>query len=402
MNHNQVEYPANNGVTNSADISGLSSSDWERIEAQARTWFLLQQERTLSDAEQIEFAAWLRLQPAHQYAHEQLQDIWQGMAEAEAVRQVTETALAFESELSYGTPGVAEPSGLTPSSRTSAPTSLLETVQQKVEAWCSKLGSESLHARWAVASAAVLVVGSLVWMYGGESGPALPELQTYRTAISEIRELPLTDGSVVTLGAESILTVKFEEGKRQVQLKRGQAFFNVAKDLNRPFFVATRHATVRVVGTRFEVYQNLDQVKVSVEEGVVEVMRNSAASPPHVQSRLSDPLQEQTLVAGQQVKASAVGIGRVQQLVGYKVAGWRDGRLEYRDTRLADVIADVNRYRDGKISLGTESLKNTKITTSFSVDQVDTVVSMLEKSLPVTVHQESDGRVLILPKSTGQ
>jgi len=80
------------------------------------------------------------------------------------------------------------------------------------------------------------------------------------------------------------------------------------------------------------------------------------------------------------------------------LASWRDGRLVYHNARLSEVIADANRYYPGSIVLGAQHLENLQVTTSYSVDQVETMVSMLEQSLPLVVHRDSEGRILILPK----
>lgn len=359
----------------------------EQAEGEAREWFLLQQERELNASEQEAFEAWAQEDILHQECFQQLHQIWNGLAEAAALAQAPQR----------------QPSGIL-------------SWHQKISAWfsggvfsdgffSSSVGA-ALNMRWAIASvAATVIVVSAVWITA-VNFPVVPAPQVYSTGISEVKEIPLSDGSLVTLGADSRMLVDFQQDSRHVSLSKGQAFFDVAKNREKPFYVATHHATVRVVGTRFEVYQNLDQVKVSVEEGVVEVVRNAVKKTPELLSNdtssIKNALDKRVLTAGHQVRTSAQIMGEVTELNDLEVASWRQGRLVYRDAQLSDVIADVNRYRQGEILLGTEPLKHVRITTSFSVEQVDTVVSMLEKSLPLSVHYESEGRVLILPKTRVQ
>ena len=106
----------------------------------------------------------------------------------------------------------------------------------------------------------------------------------FATRTAEIRDLVLPDGSEVTLGAKTAIALDFSPAERRVAMTGGEAFFNVTADENRPFIVEAGGAVVRVVGTRFDVRQHLDQVTVSVAEGLVEVLKSGddgqAASGP--------------------------------------------------------------------------------------------------------------------------
>ncbi len=69
--------------------------------------------------------------------------------------------------------------------------------------------------------------------------------------------MPLSDGSVVTLNADSRIDVHMDQHQRNILL-RGEAIFKVAHDESRPFFVHAEHTTVRAVGTQFNVYARPD------------------------------------------------------------------------------------------------------------------------------------------------
>lgn len=331
----------------------------EEAETAAREWFLLQQDRELNSDERQAFERWLNADTLHRACFDDMELIWQGLG------QVDREGIEPEP--------LSEPGGVD-------------------GRW------HSLSWPAMVGMAAAMVVA--VWL---TLTPLLPDADAhlfYTTAIGEISELSLDDGSRVTLGADSAIEVWFEDHQRRVVLTQGQAFFDVVKDPTRPFFVAIDSTTVRVVGTRFEVHRNLNRVKVSVEEGVVEVVRRSPE--PRQTGTFTSDAQTTTLTAGQQVRASRSQLDAVTSLEIEDVAIWRSGRLVYRDAPLSEVIADVNRYRTGGISLGTQSLKNLKVTTSFSIEQTQSVVSMLEESLPVVVHYEAGDRILILPKSSAR
>jgi len=78
-------------------------------------------------------------------------------------------------------------------------------------------------------------------------------------------------------------------------MRKGEAFFSVAHDTSRPFFVTVGDVQVRVVGTKFDVKRGVDAVHIGVAEGVVEVRRPDGAAKEQEPQRLTAG-QEVTLV----------------------------------------------------------------------------------------------------------
>ncbi len=331
----------------------------ERIEAQARDWFMLQQERSLTDDERAQFTAWLKADQQHSQSYQLLENIWQGLGEVDLD--------ASRSECTESSPSLME----------------------RCSSFLGGLLSPALAApTYTGAAFATVLLVSLLWFSG--MTPDYP--QEYQSTVGELKTLALDDGTKVTLGADSHIEFELFDNRRMVRLVKGQAFFDVAKDSQKPFFVDAGKAGVMVVGTRFEVYKQLARVKVSVEEGVVKVAPSVTAD--------FTTAKVKTLTAGERVSATTQSLGRVEGIDKNSVSPWREGRLVYRDAVLSDVVFDINRYRQSKIVLGSDSLKKLKVTTSLSVDQTDSVVTMLEQSLPVVAHQETKDRILILPKSS--
>jgi len=99
-------------------------------------------------------------------------------------------------------------------------------------------------------------------------------------ASSKIKELQLADGSKVWLNAGSTLSypADFSATERPIKLN-GEAFFEVSKDVNRPFQVTTNRTTVTVLGTEFNVRDIADEktFEVSVQEGKVQVQKNQSS-----------------------------------------------------------------------------------------------------------------------------
>lgn len=106
----------------------------------------------------------------------------------------------------------------------------------------------------------------------------------------------LDDGSVVHLNTQSILTVRMTESSCDLDLTRGEAMFEVAKDPTRPFRVKSGSVVVQVIGTRFNVYRRNDGVQVTVVEGEAKV-----ESLP-TRTAVAKPSAEVHLPAGQEAQ----------------------------------------------------------------------------------------------------
>ena len=129
----------------------------------------------------------------------------------------------------------------------------------------------SSFVRYAIAAgiAALSLAGGRFWLYADYR--AQHGTFSYQTTAGERREFKLAEGSHVTLDADSALDVQLTPERRTLQLKRGEAYFNVAKNARRPFTVRAGNAEVRAVGTAFNVRMSDDRTVVAVTEGKVEV-----------------------------------------------------------------------------------------------------------------------------------
>jgi len=215
------------------------------------------------------------------------------------------------------------------------------------------------------------------------------------TRVGEVRTLTLPDGSRVTLGARSKITFSDDHGVRRVRLTDGEAFFDVVHDPAHPFEVETAGAVIRDIGTRFDVRRGASGVEVAVLEGSVEVRQRSLT-----------PATPRTLKAGQRVVATQTRVGPVltplasvgQVTAAPPSAGeWRSGQLAYDDTRLADVVADLNRYYGPGVKLeggaGSE-----RLAASFKTTEIDKFLTELPTVAPVQVTRDASGAVTISPR----
>src|SRR5579883_1020184 len=138
--------------------------------------------------------------------------------------------------------------------------------EEKIATFTDAHYRDMLRARrpwmWAGAASLLAFMGALVALWPGHA------TQTHATAVGQQRDFTLADGSVVTLNTNTIVEVDLGRSARHLQLRQGEAHFQVAHDRSRPFLVQAGDALLRAVGTEFAVRLRGDQrVDVVVIEG---------------------------------------------------------------------------------------------------------------------------------------
>lgn len=197
-------------------------------------------------------------------------------------------------------------------------------------------------------AAAMLAVAAALFGLVAAPGLLLWLQADHLTGTGEAQVVVLEDGSRVTLDADSALTARMAPDGRQVDLLRGQAFFEVAPDKARPFTVAAADMRVTVTGTAFDVALTTASLSVTVASGTVRVA--------HGATRVD-------LVPGQRVVIDRrAGTALQDTLEIAQVATWRAGRLAVRDAALPDVVEAIGRYHRGLIIIADNSLERQRVT----------------------------------------
>lgn len=239
----------------------------------------------------------------------------------------------------------------------------------------------------------VMVVGGAVIGLGVSLPGSSVADPAYETMIAEIRDIHLADGSVVTLGARSRIEPAFTETMRIVKLQEGEAFFDVASDPARPFYVEVGDRLIRVVGTRFDVRQGPETVRVAVVEGVVEVLQ---AETPQQAEASREVIEKNVLRAGDEVVAR---IGSLEAMLGAiepaEAAPWRRGWLTYENASLAEIVSDANRYSRRQIILDEEGIGDLRMTAAFSVEKIDQFAAGLEVTYGLVADYSDPGRIVL-------
>lgn len=250
---------------------------------------------------------------------------------------------------------------------------------------------ERTELRYAFAAAAVLVVAILGLSIGGVGlfrHDRPPQAAQFASNIGQIRRVALADGSTVTLDTDSVLRVAFTASERRLYLSRGRARFDVAHDAARPFVVMAGNGSVTARGTIFDVAVAGDRVKVILLRGVIEVRDGPSAADT------SQPTMVR-LSPGQQIAFGAAEPLVVPQPAAATDAQWPTGMLNFDRTRLADAIAQANRYSTVRISLADPALGDVRITGAYHTGDAAGLAQGIADSLGLHAAKTPEGDVVI-------
>lgn len=234
------------------------------------------------------------------------------------------------------------------------------------------------------AVAAVLVVAGAALLWRAVSGPDSASNRTsspsrFATAIGALDSLRLPDGTRVLLGPGSELTLSagFGDTARELTLA-GDARFEVAHDVSRPFVVHTPVASFRDVGTAFAVHSDPgDGARIVVTEGAVAVQRADAA-----------PVT--TLRAGDRAVIAVGGAITVERSsASADDLAWTNGRLSFRDAPVAQVASDLRRWFGLELRVDS-ALAARRLTATFSAGRRDDVGSVIAAALGGAFRQSGD------------
>lgn len=311
------------------------SGDVTRIKRECREWLALLQSGEANAADRARFTAWLRADPRHQRAYDGLRMLWRDISTLSQLKEL-------------------EPVPPRPAAKTTRRFLPIAAAAAAAGLAVALLLSQPQSVQQPVTTAAV-------------------QTEEFQTQLGEVRAIRLADGSTLTLGARSRAIVSFSDSERRVRLDQGEAYFDVARNPARPFYVAAPGTAVRVVGTRFDVRVGDGHVRVAVDEGIVAVNNRSAA-----------------LTRGQRIDVLPDGaMTAVTRVDGSEVAAWREGRLVYDGATLAEVVSDLSRYRSN-VTLSSAEAGKLRVTAGLRVEQIDQFVDRLPDILPVRVTRTDD------------
>lgn len=319
-------------------------------------WYVLLASGTATAQDHAAFARWRAESPAHAAAWSRF-EVMGGRLRGGAARLAP----------------AATHAALTKAASTSGRRRALKTL-----AWAG-LGGTAFY----------LAQAQLPWR--GQLAGALADL---RTGTGERRSLVLEDGTHLQLNTATAVDLRFSGSERRIVLREGEILVATAADaLGRPLVVESPAGTLVPLGTRFTVRHVADgadcsPTRLAVIEGAVRIYADGR------------PDGETALVtAGQQARFTRK---RIHAPVPLDEAShsWVDGTFSAEGMRLADLLADLGRYRPGRLRCapGVADLRITGAWPLDGPDATDRILDALERRLPVRVSRYTRYWVTVGPR----
>ena len=233
---------------------------------------------------------------------------------------------------------------------------------------------------WAVAACLLLIIGA---SFTEPLREWINEVTAdYQSGVGQQRMVSLQDGSTIQLNTDTAINVAFSNSRRGIHLLKGEAAFTIATDPHRPFTVQSGSIQTRALGTVFSVRHQKDMTTVTVIEHSVQVNVASAASPlvVHEGEQLSYSLQQ--------------GASTVRRVDLERETAWQRGKLIFESKPLTEVVAELNRYRHGRIVILNPALRPVHVTGLFDMADPDGALRMIHRTL--SIHETNLSPYLVL------
>ena len=192
-------------------------------------------------------------------------------------------------------------------------------------------------------------------------------------------KLVLADGTIVWLNSDSHIRypVTFSGNTRQVELE-GEAYFEVAKDVEKPFIVRMNEYNVRVTGTQFNVrnYSN-ESLATTLVEGGVQIERKGKVD------RLRPG--QQAVLENNEIRIRVVNVE--------EQVAWRHGAFGFTQCRLENIMEELARWYDVDVFYMNQQVKDYHFSAWFKrSSSINEVINILEKTKKISL--DLKGRIL--------
>lgn len=328
------------------------TSDTNEIEASAAAWAMRVDAGALTSAEQSELDAWLACDARHLGAYIRAQVQWQNLERVAALASGVNTQQVVAAN----------------------PARTIATAIEPPPFW---------RRREFVAG----IVGSLGLAGLGWSVVA-PARTVYTTALGEVRRISLEDGSSLVLNSDSEAAVTFSRQLRTIQLLRGEALFEVTRDIaGRPFVLEAQQWRVSASESVFSTRLQGARMDLTVSMGSVELQAQSAAATQPVVKRM---LAAQTTVLHE---SAPITVHNIPPAAVEQRLAWVRGMLAFSGESLQSAVDEFNRHNLRKLVIDDPQLAAQPVVGAFRANDVDgfaaAVAAVMDVEVvetPVTLH----------------
>lgn len=227
----------------------------------------------------------------------------------------------------------------------------------------------------------LLALGASSWLWLEKPHFFQDMRADYIAARGEQRSITLSDGSTILLDADSAVAVELTETERRIDLLRGTAYFEVHPSPV-PFIVDAANGHSRVLGTAFDVSVTQEGANVTLARGSLQVS-------------LDDTSASVVLKPGERIAYGDKGLGLPGVVDVSEAMAWREGRFVFNNMRLADVLAQIERNRDGRIVLIGDALAGRRVSGSLVLADTDSALDAVQ-SITGFRMQKFGGRLVVI------
>jgi len=334
---------------------------------EASEWWVKLRDEDCTDREREMFVDWLRAAPENVSEYLALANVWQDLGEVVPNTEINEILAELSNDNVVPYPNLSE---------------VADRPKASPKQW---------RQSWFAIAATVALFTVATLLVLQQSG------NTLETAVGEQRTVVLEDGSVLTLNTRTRLQYEISTLSRNVVLIEGEALFDVARDINRPFIVTVGPTTVRVLGTSFNIYKTSDsESTITVLEGLVVV--NPQSNTELLLRSAGDLLAETgdiKLTVGEQLHISSEETIVPKSAVSTdKTIEWTSRRLSFENTVLKDVIFEFNRYNVKQLQVEDAELAMLRLNGVFEPNGHETLLDYLRKTENVHIRDIGNRRVI--------
>jgi len=254
-------------------------------------------------------------------------------------------------------------------------TGLPQPAKEKPRDWTSRA-----RLMAAVIVAAAICAGGAYEYLRGPQGTA------YATDVGGRKILTLADGSKIELNTNTEVRLATDEGARKVWLAKGEAFFEVHHDAQRPFTVMVGDHKITDLGTKFLVRRQQDGMTVSLVEGRARVEAIGTDSKTQMADLEPGDVAHATHAS---VSVTRAPIAKLETEL-----GWRRGVLIFHDTTLAAAASEFNRYNRQQLIVTDPAIAKLTVDGTFPSSRVETFARLARDVLGLRVVNRGD-RIVI-------
>jgi len=334
------------------------STNNDKLLDEAELWIVRLRSDTAATSDKEAFSAWLNRSDDHLRAFDQAYAVWETLGAASYLPEIDES----------------------------------KTLVQRLKVASEPL-AQLLSAPWIgnlrpwhgiVALTCLFTVFSL--MFSVQKPQQHYTATRFDSQIGEVLFIELADGSSVELNTSSTIEVVYSQNQRQVKLLRGEAYFFVTKDQNRPFIVDFGKGSATAVGTSFNIYRQNGTTSVTVAEGIVDLKESADLAVPN-----PEPIR---ITANQHVTIGRRGVGPIRHLNTQRVLAWREKTIIFKNTPLADALEQLNRYL--VTPAYAENLNDLKVSGTFSLNSPSETLDALVAAFSLNKSYSDTDNILYL------